>query len=73
MMEKAPLTPEAREAWLQVRASGIQEQMLAKFRAGQVEHAGDIGELSVRSLLDQMEQEAMDQLWYVKELKRRLL
>jgi hypothetical protein len=62
----------ARNAWLQVTASSLREKFIAKFEAGQQEHGGDIGAVTVRALLDEMEAEALDQLAYVRELKRRL-
>lgn len=75
MIEKispAPMNPVDRERWLENQAAIIKQTFIAKYHAGQVEHRGDLGEVSAMGLLDEMEKEAIDQLAYVRELKRRL-
>lgn len=68
----APMTPADREAWLQAQAAAMSQALKDKYRAGQVEHKGDLGEVSGMQLLNEMEAEALDQLSYIRELKRRL-
>lgn len=68
----APMKPEHREMWVVNQGNIIAEKFKAKYRAGQLEHKGDLGEVSVMQLLNEMEAEALDQLAYVRELKRRI-
>lgn len=72
-IQRNPMLPEDREAWLIKQGCIIKQAFLDKYRAGQVEHKGDLGEISAMQLLNEMEAEALDQLAYVRELKRRLI
>jgi len=47
-------------------------QLIDKYMTGASEHGGDIGEVSLLAILTQIEQEAFDTIWYIRELKRRL-
>lgn len=66
-----PLTQPKRDSWLRGTIRSLGAVIKAKFAMGRIEHGGDIGSQTVDFLLDQMEQEAIDQLMYVRELKRR--
>jgi hypothetical protein len=66
-----PLAKSSRQGWMSVIAQRIMSKWHAKFEAGMVEHENDIGELTVNQLLDEMEAEALDQLSYINEMRRR--
>ncbi len=66
-----PMTQPKRDSWLRGTIRSLGARIKAKFAMGRIEHGGDIGSQTVDFLLDQMEQEAIDQLMYVRELKRR--
>ena len=68
-----PLARTERQAWLDITAADLRQTFTQKYLAGQAGHGSDLGVVSVRGLLDEMEQEALDQLAYVRELKRRLM
>jgi hypothetical protein len=68
-----PLKPHERTDWVYKTAVEVRHQWSDKFEKGQKEHAGDIGTVPVLELLRQMEQEALDQLAYVRELRRRMI
>lgn len=57
--------------WLAENADYVARAFTAKFMRGRSEHQSDIGTLTIPKLLEEMEQEALDQLSYVRELKRR--
>ncbi len=67
------LTQNKRDSWLRGTIRSLGAKIKTKFALGRIEHGGDIGSQTVDFLLDQMEQEAIDQLMYVRELKRRLV
>lgn len=67
-----PLKEPARTSWVLATAGDIRKRFESKFMAGQVEHEGDIGAVPVTRLLSEMEDEAIDQLSYVHEIRRRL-
>ncbi len=69
--DKDPLSTEARKSWLVTTALAIGARFQAKYEAGALEHQGDLGSVGMMELLDHMEQEALDQLAYVREIKRR--
>lgn len=69
---KDPLSQEDRIHWLEHELPRIMERASGKFQRGIVEHKCDIGEQDIYYLLDQMEQEAIDQLFYTAELRRRI-
>lgn len=68
----APLQEQQRLLWLKIAAQQMAAKLELKFIAGQREHKADLGEVTVLELLNEMEAEALDQLSYVTELKRRL-
>lgn len=67
-----PLPDAKRDSWLKANARSTAKIITDKFKLGRVQYGCDIGEQSSLYLLDQMEKEAIDQLIYVRELKRRL-
>ena len=67
----APLTWHTRIKWLSVTAHSIADKFKAKYAKGMEEKKSDLGEVTTYDLLEEMEQEALDQLAYVRELKRR--
>ena len=70
---QSPLQKNLRTRWMHVMAHDIALNWRHKFEAGRVEHPeSDIGELTFEQLIDEMENEALDQLSYVLEIKRRL-
>jgi len=69
---KSPMPEQGRTAWLNTFAYDVRHLLVAKFEAGQKEHGGDIGEVSTSTLVDNGIQEALDQLCYLGELKRRI-
>ncbi len=58
--------------WAHMVSRQICDRWLAKYIVGMKEHACDLGDVGVKELLDEMENEALDQLSYIYELKRRL-
>lgn len=68
-----PLNSLERSVWLEAKAKELASKFKDKYIKGQVEHQGDIGAVPVLALLDEMEHEALDQLSYVAELRRRIL
>lgn len=69
---KQPLGSAARQAWLLSVASDQKSAFIAKFVAGEIEHQGDIGDVPFEHLLAEVQQEALDTLAYVAELRRRV-
>lgn len=69
---ESPMTPEDRQRWLLTTIGSLGVRMEQKYNAGQEEHRGDLGLVGIVQLLDEMEAEAVDQLFYIQELKRRL-
>lgn len=70
---KDPITKEDRQKWLEHTAASIHFCWLRKYQAGDEAHGGkDLGAITIESLLNEMEAEALDQLSYVREIKRRL-
>jgi len=68
-----PMTTEERQQWVTMTANTLPALFTEKFKKGQVEHKGDLGEVPLMSLLEEMEQEAIDQLAYIREAKRRVM
>lgn len=68
---KDPLTQNKRDVWLRKTCRELISRLATKFKLGRVQYACDFGEQTTEYLLDQIEQEAIDQLMYVRELKRR--
>lgn len=66
-----PLPPLKRASWLRGTVKSIGARVKEKFGLGAAQYKGDFGEQTVDFLLEQIEQEAIDQLMYVRELKRR--
>lgn len=67
-----PLPLKDRSDWLEAHAQRVASRSHAKFTLGMLEHGGDIGSQTVGYLLDQLEDEAIDTLAYIAELKRRI-
>lgn len=68
-----PMSPEERTQWVTMTANTLPAIFTEKFKKGQIEHKGDLGEVPLLSLLEEMEQEALDQLAYIREAKRRVM
>lgn len=66
-----PLTQSKRDSWLRGTLRSLGSRIKTKFALGRIEHGGDIGDQTVDYLLDAIEQEAIDTLMYIRELKRR--
>lgn len=66
------MSPEDREKWLQANARLMSLRFVKKFHDGAKEHEGDLGEVTLDKLVDEMINEALDQLAYALEIKRRL-
>ena len=71
MFSISPLKPHERQAWLDETTTKVSERFKLKFLRGAVEHGGDIGNVCLSSLLTEIEAEALDQLSYVHEVRRR--
>lgn len=65
------MSPEDREEWLQVNARLVSRLFIKKYNDGAEEHKGDLGEVPLDKLIDEMINEALDQLAYALEIKRR--
>jgi hypothetical protein len=68
-----PMTTAERDQWVTMTANTLPAIFTAKYKAGQVEHKGDLGSVPLMSILEEMEQEAIDQLAYIRECKRRVM
>jgi hypothetical protein len=67
-----PMSETKRASWLKRTCRNLSVRIREKFALGRAQYDSDIGSQTVEFLLDQMEQEAIDQLMYVRELKRRV-
>jgi len=61
----------SRKAWLQVTSDSLSKRFVQKYVNGEIEHGSDLGHVSMASLLNEMESEALDQLAYTAEIRRR--
>lgn len=61
-----------RYPWLNDNINRVATKSFAKFMSGACEHRCDIGAQTVEYLLNQIEDEAIDTLMYVAELRRRI-
>ena len=71
--DKFSLPKPERQHWLELTAQDVKTAFLSKYQTGQATHGCDLGNVTVEGLLNEMEAEALDQLAYVRELKRRLM
>lgn len=69
---KDPMPEGWRVIWLEDMVGGLTRRMVDKFRRGMVEHRCEFGEQDIYYLLNAIEEEAIDTLFYVNELKRRI-
>ena len=69
---KEPMSAEERKQWLEATTTSLALSWQIKYRNGTIEHKQDLGELTIGQLLNEIENEALDQLSFVRELKRRL-
>ena len=61
-----------RIAWLGLECDRLKERIHEKYIDGQISHGCiDLGTVSVDKLLDEIENEAMDTLMYVAEIRRQ--
>lgn len=68
-----PMADRDREKWVVEQGRELATAFAVKFMKGRAEHGQDLGHVSTAILLDEMEREALDQLAYVREMKRRFL
>lgn len=68
-----PLPSAKRDSWLRGTIRSLGARIKTKFMLGRAQYGTDIGEQTTEYLLNQMEEEAIDQLMYVREMKRRLI
>ena len=68
-----PMSKADRHNWLLATSGVLKERFYAKYQRGAAEHQGDLGSVPILKLLDELEAEALDQLAYVRELKRRII
>ena len=68
-----PMEQKRRELWVGAVQQRISERLGAKFDHGALEHHCEFGDQTVAYLLDQIEDEAIDTLNYVNELRRRMI
>lgn len=68
-----PLPSAKRDSWLRGTIRSLGARIKTKFMLGRAQYGSDIGEQTTEYLLNQMEEEAIDQLMYVREMKRRLI
>jgi hypothetical protein len=73
IVDQEPLGKGPRRNWLLDTAEDIKDCFIRKFVNGQKEHGCDLGSVHTLDLLKEMEQEALDQLAYIREMKRRIL
>lgn len=73
MGQPLSLSTGARSEWLGAEGRRLQKAWIAKYLTGAIEHHGDLGEVSLLDLLKEMEQEHLDALSYIAELRRRVL
>lgn len=68
-----PMSTVERDQWITMTANSLPAIFTNKYKIGQVEHKGDLGSVPLMSIFEEMEQEAIDQLAYIRECKRRLM
>lgn len=73
ILNGVPLGLQSRMEWLTLTAQDLRGKFIRKYEAGQAEHKSDLGSVSLKELLREIEQEALDQLAYVNELQRRVV
>ena len=66
-----PLSNDDRAKWLEQVCEAVAIRVKSKYEAGQLEHKNDLGKVPLYDLLNEMENEAIDQFIYVREMKRR--
>jgi hypothetical protein len=66
-----PLVSDKRNSWLRRTCREIAAKVKLKFKMGEAQYQCDFGDQTVDYLLDQIEQEAIDTLMYITELRRR--
>lgn len=71
LKDQDPLPAMTRDRWLRKTRRELNARMLEKFMTGRATYGTDIGKQTVDYLIDAIEQEAIDTLMYVRELKRR--
>ena len=69
---RKPMSEKARAEWLQATSDSLREKFRFKYINGALEHKSDLGEVPILKLLEELEAEALDQLAYVREIKRRI-
>jgi len=68
----APMLRIIRRHWVEDTAENIARRFQMKFHRGIQEHGNDLGYVTTEQLINEMEAEALDQLAYVAELRRRI-
>ena len=71
MNNTSPMGSKSRKAWLVETSEDLCVRFQQKYINGQVEHGSDLGHVQLAELLKEMESEALDQLAYTAEIKRR--
>lgn len=69
---KLPLGPRDRARWLAEVTNQLERDFHTKYLRGQEEHGGDIGNVDLSTLFDQLYQEHLDAIAYINEIRRRL-
>jgi len=73
-LQKWPMDTAQRSYWLRQLSSELPDALIGKFQRGQKSHGGtDLGELETEQLIEEMLMEALDQINYLSELKRRMI
>lgn len=70
--DKDPLPPLKRQSWLRGTTRSLGARIKEKFKLGEAQYGCDFGTQTAEYLIDQIEQEAIDTLMYVRELRRRI-
>lgn len=70
-VNRQPLPVEVRADWIQELGRSSAAKIKRKFMRGMITYGTDIGERDIIYLLDAIEEEALDTLGYVAELRRR--
>lgn len=71
-INRNPIPVDERSDWIQQLGRDSARKIKRKFMRGMIVYGTDIGERDVGYLLDAIEEEALDTLGYVAELRRRV-
>jgi len=68
----SPLTEDERSVWLHSLCEHTSMDLAYKFHRGREQHGQDLGVVPLAKVLEEARHEALDQISYLAELKRRV-